>query len=784
MKFTTWLFVCVFMMTILSTAQNNKEQFAMIEIDTKTYPVKQLAQYGLELDHAPRYNNKIQVVASEYDQLVLTQAAISFKIIQQDMATYYQNRLANNLVDKKTRSLACVNKVSPQYGDPAMFSLGSMGGYYTYEEAFKVMDSLAVLYPNILKARDSMSNYTTAEGRKLYWYKISDQPNIDEAEPEIQFNALHHAREAVTLSQLIYFMCYLCENYATNAEIKYLVDNTEIYFVPIVNPDGYNYNQQTDPAGGGMWRKNRRNNGTNFGVDLNRNYSLGWGFNNTGSSNQSNSNTYRGTAAASEPEVAAMQWFTNQHQFKIVQNCHSYTGLWIYPWGYLSNNCDDSTLYRTMGSELSKYNYFKYGIDEETVGYSTNGTSDDWLYGDASHAKILAATPEVGDVNDGFWPVQSRILPLCREMNYFNITSVKFLLPYAKLEETGDRLIGGNNQQAYYNLDNIGLAPNATFTLSLIPITNNITNVQAPKIYNNLANNVMVADSISYDIAMNTNNNSQVQFILQLNNGYTLYNDTITKYFGNKQTVFFDDCENFTKWNTGSFWGVENGQGIKGSNAIGDSPFNDYAPFANETIETKGTINFNSALRAEWRFKGKWATENNSDIVQPFIFNNGNLLFVCGKYTQPYIDGFSGVNSAIEAYTGINAVWRHESISLDDYLSPNLSLGYTITTDGALEMDGFKFDDVTVTILSETPSDIDNIQNNNYTLFAPNPNSGILHLHPIVTKLTIYNLQGQVIKTVNNKNGTVSLDNVSCGIYVGQFKLQSGEVVKKKLVVK
>jgi carboxypeptidase T len=343
-------------------------------------------------------------------------------------------------------------------------------------------------------------------------------------------------------------------------------------------------------------------------------------------------------------------------------------------------------------------------------------------------------------------------------------------------------LIGGNNQQAYYNLDNIGLAPNATFTLSLIPITNNITNVQSPKIYNNLANNIMLADSISYDIVNNSANNSIVQFILQLNNGYTLYNDTITKYYGNKQTVFFDDCENFTKWNTGSFWGIESGLGIKGSNAIGDSPFNDYAPYTNETIETKGTINFNTALRAEWRFKGKWATENNSDIVHPIIFNNGNLQYVCGKYTQPYIDGFSGVNSTNEAYTGINANWKHESISLDDHLASNLSIGYTITTDGALEMDGFKFDDVSVTILSETPIAISNFSSET-SLFTPNPNKGILSLHHTVTELTIYNLQGQVVEFTYGKNNIVSLKNVSAGIYVGQFKLQTGEVVKKKLVV-
>ena len=72
-------------------------------------------------------------------------------------------------------------------------------------------------------------------------------------------------------------MWYLLENYATNADIKATVDNTELFFVPCVNPDGYVYNQTTNPNGGGMWRKNRRNNGTSFGVDINRNYGYNWG---------------------------------------------------------------------------------------------------------------------------------------------------------------------------------------------------------------------------------------------------------------------------------------------------------------------------------------------------------------------------------------------------------------------------------------------------------------------------------------------------------------------------
>ncbi len=116
--------------------------------------------------------------------------------------------------------------------------------------------------------------------------KISDNPNVNETEPEVLYTALHHAREPVGAMQMLFYMYYLLENYDNDPFIQALVDNTEMYFVPVVNPDGYVYNQTTNPNGGGMWRKNRRNNGSAglYGSDLNRNYGYMWGYDNNGSS--------------------------------------------------------------------------------------------------------------------------------------------------------------------------------------------------------------------------------------------------------------------------------------------------------------------------------------------------------------------------------------------------------------------------------------------------------------------------------------------------------------------
>jgi carboxypeptidase T len=69
--------------------------------------------------------------------------------------------------------------------------------------------------------------------------EISNNPNVDEEKPEVLYTAIHHAREPASLSQTIFYMWYLLENYETSEEVRFLIDHTEMYFIPVVNPDGY-----------------------------------------------------------------------------------------------------------------------------------------------------------------------------------------------------------------------------------------------------------------------------------------------------------------------------------------------------------------------------------------------------------------------------------------------------------------------------------------------------------------------------------------------------------------
>ena len=285
---------------------------------------------------------------------------------------------------------------------------GDFGAYHTFSEDVAWMDQLRASYPNCISAKWSIGQ--SIEGNDLWAFRISDNPDVDESgEPEVLFDGMHHAREIMAAEMPMMLAEYLCqEYYAGNPEIVSLVDENEIYFVPIVNPDGFLYNEQTNPNGGGMWRKNRRNNGDGtYGVDPNRNYPYEWGCD-WGSSGSTSSETYRGTAPGSEPEVQAVMAFVNAHDFVTRQSWHSYSELTLYPWGYTTSDTPDEDVFREMASAMVQYNGYAPGQPGDVL-YDVCGGTFDWDYGAQNeHDKIFGFTNEIGTSGDGFWPADSR----------------------------------------------------------------------------------------------------------------------------------------------------------------------------------------------------------------------------------------------------------------------------------------------------------------------------------------------------------------------------------------
>jgi len=356
---------------------------------------------GIDVDHIIIEENYIQFAINEHDLNKLILNNIDFNVIHENLEEFYVSRLVQD------------------YNDNRDFNYGSMGGYYTFEEIENNLDELSSTYPNIFTEKFSIGQ--SLEGRNIWAIKISDNPNIDEDEPEALYTGLHHAREPMSYMNLFYFMHWLGENYNNDLLATHLVNNRELWFIPAINPDGLVFNQSLSPNGGGMQRKNIREtcDGSPDGVDLNRNYSYMWGYDNEGSSNDGCDETYRGTGPFSEPESQAVRDFVDDHNFPIAFNYHSYSDLLIYPFGYEYENQapqDDIDIMIEYGEDMVQYNNYELGTGPDLL-YPVNGEACDWMYGVHD---IFAYTPEIGGNSDGFWPATNRIFPLAEENLYPN----------------------------------------------------------------------------------------------------------------------------------------------------------------------------------------------------------------------------------------------------------------------------------------------------------------------------------------------------------------------------
>jgi len=779
------------MLVFSSAVFAQTEKFSRVKIYTNAFGLNQLAELGVCVDHGenkPGYWYCSDFSESEIE--IIRTHGFSYEIIIPDVSDFYvqQNNSSNlKYTPPTTQSIGC--SVPPMYSTPTNFALGTMGGFFTYNEILAHLDNMFTLYPNIIKQKTAIGT-NTIQGRPVYWMKISDNPNVDETEPEILYDAVHHAREPASVAQLIMYMYYLLENYATNIEVQYLVNNSEMYFVPLVNPDGYVYNETTNPNGGGMWRKNRRNNGDGtFGVDLNRNYGFNWAYDNNGSSPNTNSSTYRGTAAFSEPETQNTRDFCNAHQFRLCLNYHTYGNLMIYPWGvgqvpFLYT--PDSAQFTQYGGHLTTFNDYVYGTAIQTVLYTVNGSSDDWMYGEqTSKPKIFAFTPEAGRSDEGFWPPQNRIIDICKENIWQNLHACHLVLKYAIATDEEPNYIPNLSGFLNYKIKRLGMDAPATYTVSIIPISPEITSVGPPKTYSSLAMLQEANDSISYTLSGTTPNGQILKYIIRVNNGLYSQNDTITKRYGTAVIAFASNCNSMTGWTSTTGWGTTTNNFFSTPSSITDTPVGDYGSNDNTSVRTSANINLTNAISAQLVFYGTWAIETNFDYAQVEASNdNGNTWTpLCGKYTKA---GNTYQDFGNPLYDGYQFAWLKEEMPLDNYIGQNILIRFKLISDNGGNADGFYFDDVKVEKIIPSTVGINETQANGIFIEQnmPNPASDYTYINYSLPKntsnanLLVYNSFGQVVMTqkldVNAYSIMLNTTQLAQGIYY--VEVQSGDL--------
>jgi hypothetical protein len=362
----------------------------------------------------------------------------------------------------------------PDTGPGAVSSITSnFTSYMDHDEMTEHLRALAREHPNLMQLSTLGMSYG---GREIWCVKLSDSPGMTDdgvpgSEPDVLLVGAHHGNEWISYEVPLYVISFLVENYGklgrNGSAASYLLDNREIYVVPMLNADGTQYSHDT----GQGWRKNRQPNylsefiptdgsdikvrPTSYGLDINRNY--GWMWHISGGSNalSQSGGSYRGppdnhdddgdsrlpvdwrtgritfgpedgidedpwdgtdndrdgevdedpSGGFSSAEAVAMKELGDERSFPVLITYHSFSELVLWPWGYTDQATPDDDLFSTLGTRLASMNGYTpmQGYDL----YMTTGEMTDWFY---AMYGTLGFTFEIGQT---YSPPEDQILQEC-----------------------------------------------------------------------------------------------------------------------------------------------------------------------------------------------------------------------------------------------------------------------------------------------------------------------------------------------------------------------------------
>jgi len=797
----------LFLPTILYS-QSYKEIKLFLNNENDLMKASSLA---LDLEHSiVDKQGGFQIFVNEAEFESIKNSGLNYEILIDDWKAYY-----NSLPKLSEAEKEIYRMESKRDFGVAGFDYGSMGGYYTLAEIEADLDEMFQLYPNLITQKYSIG--TSVEGRTIWAVKISDNPNTNENEPKVGFDALVHAREPQSMATQMYFMWYLLENYGTDPEATYLINNREVYCVPCFNPDGYEYNRINNPNGGGNWRKNRRNNGGSYGVDLNRNFGYKWGYDDLGSSPNPSSETYRGPFAFSEPESQAIRDLAIQKNYGTHFNMHSYGGYILYPWGYIDNETPDSLTYREFAALLTSYSGYAYGYGGQLLGYNSNGSIRDWMYGEQTDKnKIYGYTIEIGNA---FWPSQSQIFPIAQQ-NLRTLIYQSFLAgEYVQMVNpnfSNEYFLPSDMIELFPEFKNLGLATAYNLTFELTSPSQYITINSGNSSLDSLeaGSSKTLTTPLSFHISSSAPLEEEMQIVLTTKvNGDFLSSDTTTIVIGFPVFIFEDSTNTpstywtITKTPTSSpQWDSTYTSFYSAPNSYTDSKNGNYINNATVTMTLTNSLDLAGLTNPRLRYWTKFDIESDYDYGQIKISTNDGTTWIplSGKYTQP---GVSPQPVGQPVYDGSVSNWVKEEISLAGYLSSQVKLQFQLKTDGGVTRDGWYLDEIGVFIYS-IPTDISNDEEliNQFSLEQnyPNPFNPSTTIHysipsvalsgveRSVVTLRVYDVLGNEVAILVNEekpagnyevefNTSTIKHNSSSGIYF--YQLKAGNFIRTRKMI-
>lgn len=318
-----------------------------------------LSEMGIELDHH-RTDKEVHAYVTDKEINTLQDNGYQIDYITNQAREYYLSLIED-----------------PQNSDNPFRS------YHNYNEMTDFLTNINSQYPDITSLE---SIGQSVQGRELWVMQITDNPNVDEPEPQFKYIANMHGDETPGREFSLYLIEWLCENYNINNRATYLVNNTDIYIMPSMNPDGFEL--------GIRYNAN--------GIDLNRDF-------------PDQFNDPLNTLDGRQPETRAVMEWSWEHNFTLSANMHSGALVANYPYdGPISGTysaCPDDDLFVDLALVYSQNHPTMYqsssynqGITNGAYWYAVFGGMQDWNYVWENNFEITL------EQNNVKWP-NSNLLP-------------------------------------------------------------------------------------------------------------------------------------------------------------------------------------------------------------------------------------------------------------------------------------------------------------------------------------------------------------------------------------
>jgi len=615
-------------------------------------------------------------------------------------------------------------------GDRLKF--GDRGVYHTYAQIGQILYQAMIDHPAIA---DTFIIGNTVQGRPIYGIRISDNVGSEEAEPEVRLASTMHGNEPPGLEMLLYLVEFLTNEYGTDADATFLVNNFELHIIPCINPDGR--------VAGTRYNAN--------GVDLNRNFPVPDG-------SIGDDGTY-----TEQIETIHFKNYGYDHHFVISENGHSGALVVNYPWDYTYTLAPDNNAIIKMSLEYSTYNLpmyngsFPQGITNGAQWYVVKGSLQDWSYHETGAIDVTIeysnSFQPPASALDSLWTIDNKQsfihfiksarygvngivtgsdtgLPLNAEITVAGITKRVFTDPdfgdYYKLLDTGTYDISfaaaGYITKTYYGVSVVWGTP-AVFNVVLDPIA-----------YGDVSGYVREVGSgagLTASIEIRTYPGNQYVATVQssaANGGYYTVNLMYGEYkfrvsatghtteervvavdepsetedfllgIVQEAILFQDDFEGgAAKW-TGD-WALTTESSHTPSHSMTDSPGGNY-PANDSSVTTMAySVDLSSAESCSLSFWAKWVIELNWDCVKLQISTNGGSTWtsIATNYTQPASGQGKQKPSGSPVFEGTQTAWVENRVDLSPWqTASDVRFRFVLLSDGSTQKDGFYFDDFVI----------------------------------------------------------------------------------------